>query len=142
MLLKEKKNNNKDLERYLARLEREAGDDLVMLLEYGPDCFETFELDMLLERVKEQGRQLLLLKRTAALVFAISLLSVAISIYAFLSEQLFFGYLFLGFLPVYLGLGAYMFYRFYKNHLTINKTAYLKNLLEKEIYIRRNKAFF
>ena len=141
MLLKEKKSNI-DLEKYLAKLEREAGDDLVMLLEYGPDCFETFELDILLERVEKQALQLLNLKKMGILVLSVSLFSVAIAIYAFLSEQVFFGYLFLGFLPIYMGLGAFMYFKFHKNNLTLHKTAYLKNLLEKEIISRRKSTFF
>lgn len=141
MLLKGSKNISY-LDRYLSKLEREAGDDLVMLLEYGADCFQTYELKLLLERVKSQGKQILFLKKMGIMIFSISFFSVGISIYSFISDQLFFGYLFLAFIPVYLGLGAFLFHRFYKNNLTIDKTSYLKNLLENEISYRQNKAIF
>ncbi len=141
MLLKERKSNI-DLEKYLNKLEIEAGDDLMILLEHGPDCFETYELELLLDRVLKQSKQLLSMRRMTITVLVVALFSVLLSVYAFLNEQIIFGYLFLGFLPIYMGLTGFMYFRFHKNNLTINKTPYLKNLLEKEILQRQNKTLF
>lgn len=124
------------LDRYLLRIEEEVTDELALLLEFGPDYFETHELYSFLHQLDDQTEKVFFLKRMLASTGFIVVICLTTAIYSFMTDHLFFGYVFLFFIPLFAGLSAMILYRFQRRFTTYRFTDHLRTLIETEIEIR------
>lgn len=124
------------LDRYLLRIEEEVNDELALLLEFGPDYFETHELYSFLHQLDDQTEKVFFLRRMLVSTGFIVVICLSTAIYSFMTDHLFFGYVFLFFIPLFAGLSAMILYRFQRRFTTYRFTDHLRTLIETEIEIR------
>ena len=135
--------NKKDyLDRNIQKIEEAVQDDLALLLEFGPDYFETRELFDLLSDLKYQTEKVSYLKKILLATAFVVLVCLAAAIYALFHERLFFGYTFLIFIPLFTGMSGFLLYKFQKRFSTYRYTSYLRIMIEKEIETRRSTTIF
>ena len=134
--------NNDYLDKNIQQIEREAQDDLALLLEFGLDYFETRELFILLDELDFQAEKIISFKKLLLFAAAFMLLSIAAAVYAFFNNQLFVGYTFLFFIPVFIGIASFFSYKFQKRYTTFKYTQYLQTLIEHEIDVRQQTSIF
>ncbi len=67
------------LDRQLSRLEREANDDLLQIMEFGPRPYTTLELKQLLRRIKRESAEVVRLQQRYFLAGSCTVLLVGIS---------------------------------------------------------------
>lgn len=135
--------NKKDyLDRNIQKIEEAVQDDLVLLLEFGPDYFETRELFDLLGDLKYQTEKVSYLKKILLATAFVVLVCLGASIYTLFHERLFFAYTFLIFIPLFTGMSGFLLYKFQKRFSTYRYTSYLRIMIEKEIETRRSTTIF
>jgi Ca2+-dependent lipid-binding protein len=127
---------NDHLNRSLLRIEEAVSDDLALLLEFGPDYFETHELYSFLHQLEDQTEKVFFLRRMLIATGFIVVVCLVTAIYSFMTDHLLFGYVFLFFIPLFAGLSAMILYRFQKRFSTYRFTDHLRMLIETEIEIR------
>ncbi len=127
---------NDHLNRSLTRIEEAVSDDLALLLEFGPEYFETHELYSFLHQLDDQTEKVFFLRRMLIATGFIVVVCLTTAIYSFMTDHLFFGYVFLFFIPLFAGMSAMILYRFQKRFSTYRFTDHLRMLIETEIEIR------
>ena len=88
------------LNRRLKRIEREANDDLRLVLELGPEDFPTHELHHLLRRLNRQRRAVVRLKALLFLTSLSTALWIAAAFVLFTTQRTVAAYLVLGMVPI------------------------------------------
>jgi Ca2+-dependent lipid-binding protein len=124
------------LDRHLHRIEDAVKDDLALLLEFGPDYFETHELYSFLHKLDDQTEKVFFLRKMLIATAFIVAVCLVTAIYSFIADHLFFGYVFLFFIPLFASLSAMILYRFQKRFSTYRFTDHLRTLIATEIEIR------
>lgn len=124
------------LDKNLLKIEEAVNDELALLLEFGPDYFETHELYSFLHKLDDQTEKVFFLRKMLIATGFILLICLATAVYSFMTDHLFFGYVFLVFIPLFAGLSAMILYRFQKRFTTYRFTDHLRILIETEIEIR------
>jgi hypothetical protein len=107
------------LKRRLKRIEREANDDLRLVLELGPEDFPTHELHHLLRRLDQQRRSVGRLRTFMFLTSVSTTLWIATAFLLFFSQRILAGLAVLSMVPIaglLLFLGAYYRDRKYFTH--------------------------
>jgi hypothetical protein len=128
------------LYRQLRRIEREANDDLSLILEAGPEYYTNEELYELLNELEQRRLQLLQMRR--ALLFLISglLLWVVINVYAQMHDITWLSWVTLGcFLFDFIGFLAGSFF-YYKKHLLMRQAHAIRLTIYTELDRRRKDA--
>ena len=135
--------NKKDyLDRNIQKIEEAAKDDLALLLEFGPDYFETHELFKLLSELEYQTEKVSYLKKILFATAFVVLVCLGAAIYALFYERWFFAYTFLIFIPLFTGMSGFLLYKFQKKFSTYRYTSYLRIMIEKEIEVRQQTSIF
>ncbi len=88
------------LEQKLKRLEREANDELLMIQEFGPDAFSTYELELLLPLAQSQADQIRKIRQRLFYMLVCVSLWVATAFFCAIVGEHLLGYIFAGMVPL------------------------------------------
>ena len=128
------------LDRQLSKLEKEANDDLLLLMEVSPEYYSTNELKALLRELKTKQKQVQKKKDNLFLVGASGSIWMALSFLAQMMDIRWFGLMCIGLIPVAFGtyIGGSIFVekrnRFFKDAYHIEK------IIRSEIERRKKDA--